>query len=148
MISIRKFVAPFRPLFAKGLSFDSTMPHVPDVAVKWTGTPAGQALFTCSFRGQLFLSGVLVTGWDDAGDAELLQMFTRSLESAKLVQEITSGIPNPYRALLERSERPLLVAVVWPTLAADTFEHLAGLDLLLSTVFLERVANHFDAADT
>jgi hypothetical protein len=67
-----KVVAPFRPLFAKGLSFDSTMPHVPDVAVKWTGTPAGQALFTCSFRGQLFLSGVLVTGWDDAGDAELL----------------------------------------------------------------------------
>jgi hypothetical protein len=141
-------VAPFRPLFATGLSFNSTMPHVPEVAVKWTGAEHGQALFACSFRGELFLSGVLVAGWDDVGDAELLQMFTRSLESSELVRQITRGTPNPYRALLERSERPLLGAVVWPTLSAETFDQIAGLDLLLSTVFLQRIANHLDAADT
>jgi len=35
----------------------------------------------------------------------------------------------------------LLAAVVWPTLPADMFAELAGLDVLLSAAFLRRVGS-------
>jgi hypothetical protein len=134
-------IAPFEPLFAGGLNFDAPMPGVPDVSVKWTGSESGQALLSCSHRGRLFLSGALVAGKDAEGDAEVLRMFTRSLESVPLVRQITSGRPNPFAALLEPPERPLLAGVVWPTLSADTFAEVAGIDVLLSAVFLRRVSS-------
>jgi hypothetical protein len=130
--------SPFEPLFDRGPSFSSAMPHAPDVTVKWTGSESGQALLTCSYQGQLFLSGVLVRGSDAPADAEILRMFTQSLESLPLLREMAGGRPDPFAALLERPERPLLAAVVWPTLPFEKFQELAGLDLLLSTVFLRR----------
>jgi hypothetical protein len=84
------------------------------------------------------------TGSDAAGDVELLQMFTQSLESVPLLRQITAGRPNPLASLLERPERPLLAEVVWPTLPADTMAELAGLDLFLSAEFLRRVGSRAD----
>jgi hypothetical protein len=134
-------VAPFEPLFADGLSFDAPMPDVPEITVKWTGSESGQALLTCSHRGRPFLSGALVAGIDADGDAEVLRMFTQSLDSIPLLRQITGGRPNPFAALPKRPERPLLAAVVWPTLPADMFAELAGLDVLLSAAFLRRVGS-------
>lgn len=134
-------VAPFEPLFAGGLSFNAPMPNAPEITVKWTGSEGGQALLTCSHQGRPFLSGALVAGMDASGDAEVLRMFTQSLESVPLLRQITGGRPNPFAALLERPERPLLAGVVWPTLPADTFAELAGLDVLLSAAFLRRVGS-------
>jgi|GEM_PF-6483282 len=131
-------ILPFEELFNAGPSFDAIMPHASEVAVKWTGSHDGQALMTCSYEGQVFLSGVLVAAIDGKGDAELLQMFTKSLESIPLLQHVTAGRTNPFAALHERPERPLLGVVVWPTLPADKFEELMGIELLLSTVFLRR----------
>jgi hypothetical protein len=37
-------VAPFVPLFADGLSFNGPMPGASEVAVKWTGSGAGQSV--------------------------------------------------------------------------------------------------------
>src|SRR5262245_14267396 len=131
-------VSPFEPLFDGGPSFDSAMPHAPEVAVKWTGAETGQALLTCCYQGQPFLSGVLVAGSDGSGDAEVLRMFSESIESVVLFREITNSRLNPFAALLQRSERPLLAAVIWPTLAPEKLEELAGIDLLLSAAFLRR----------
>jgi hypothetical protein len=131
-------VAPFEPLFAAGPSFSGPMPGSPEVTVKWTGSEGGQALLSCSHRGKLYQSGVLVAGRDSDGDAEMLRMFTQSLEAVPLLRQITGGRPNPFAALLERPERPLLAGVVWPTLPAEQFADLAGLDVLLSAVFLRR----------
>jgi hypothetical protein len=131
-------ISPFKPLFDPGPSFNSAMPHAPEVAVKWTGSESGQALLTCSYQGQLFLSGVLAAGSDAAGDTDILRMFTQSLESVPLLRQITGGRPNPFAALLQRPERPLLAGVVWPTLPAEKFEKLAGIDLLLAVAFLRR----------
>lgn len=133
-------VAQFEPLFAAGPSFRSPMPGSPEVTVKWTGSEGGQALLSCSYRADLFMSGVLVAGRDAAADADLLGMFTQSLEAVPLLRQITGGRPNPFAALLERPERPLLAGVVWPTLPAEQFAELAGLDVLLSAVFLRRFA--------
>jgi hypothetical protein len=132
-------LAPFDPLFANGLSFNAPMPGALDVAVKWTGSEGGQALLSCSRGGRLFLSGALVAGRDAAGDAEVLWLFSRWLESVPLLQQIAGGRPNPFAALLDRPERPLLAGVVWPTLPADVFAEVAGLDVLLSAVFLRRI---------
>src|SRR5262245_36828011 len=115
------------------------MPGSPEVTVKWTGSEGGQALLSGSHQGRLYLSGVLVAGRDADSDAEMLRMFTHSLESTPLLRQITGGRPNPFAALLERPERPLLAGVVWPTLPAETLEELAGLDVLLSAVFLRRL---------
>jgi hypothetical protein len=127
-------------LFVDGLSFNSSMPGAPEVTVKWTGADGGQALLSCSHGGQLFLSGALVAGLDAAGDAEVLGMFTQSLERVQLLRQITRDRPNPFAALSDRPERPLLAAVVWPTLPPDTFAKLVGLDVLLSAAFLQRVS--------
>jgi hypothetical protein len=132
-------VAPFEPLFANGWSFSGPMPGASEVTVKWTGSEGGQALLSCSHQGRLYLSGVLVAGRDTDGDADMLQMFTQSLGSTPLLRQITGGRRNPFAALLERPERPLLAGVVWPTLPAETFAELAGLDVLLSAVFLRRL---------
>jgi hypothetical protein len=131
-----EIVAPFEPLFADGLSFNAAMPGAPQVTVKWTGSDGGQALLTCSHRGDVFLSGAVVAGLDTEGDAEVLRMFVRSLESIPLLRQITGGRANPLATVLERPDRPLLASVVWPTLPAETFEQVAGLDILLSAVFL------------
>ena len=131
-------LSPFEPLFDAGPSFNSAMPQAPGVAVKWTGSESGQALLTCSYQGKLFLSGALVAGSDPEGDAEILRMFTQSLESVPLLRQITGGGPNPLAALEQRPERPLLAAVLWPTLPAETFAELAGIELLLASIFLRR----------
>jgi hypothetical protein len=134
-------VAPFEPLFAGRPSFSGPMPGSPEVTVKWTGSESGQALLSCSHRGQLYLSGVLVAGSDAAGDADMLRMFAQSLEAVPRLRQITGGRPNPFAALLERPERPLLAGVVWPTLPAEQFANLAGLDVLLSVAFLRRLGS-------
>lgn len=131
-------ISPFEPLFAPGPSFSGPMPGSPEVTVTWTGSEGGQALLSCSHHDNLFLSGVLVAGKHDASDADILGMFTRSQEALPLLRQITGGRPNPLKALLERPERPLLAGVVWPTLSAEKFAELAGLDVLLSAVFLKR----------
>src|SRR5438309_6899735 len=52
----REAILPFEQLFDGGPNFNSAMPHAPEVAVKWTGSADGQALLTCFYQGQLFLS--------------------------------------------------------------------------------------------
>ncbi len=134
----QQLTSPFEPLFDGGPSFNSSMPHADEVAVKWTGSEYGQALFTCTYRGRPFHSGVLVAGADAAGDAELLQMFIRSMEAVPLFRQLTGVRPDPCAPLLRRPERPLLGGVVWPVLTSEKYEELTGLDLLLSTAFLQR----------
>jgi len=134
-----ELVASFRPLFDAGLVFDTTVPSGDGTArVKWTGSDAGQALFTFSYDGKPFLSGAFVAGNDPQGDAEVLQMFARSLEATPLLQQLAGGRANPLAALLSRPERPLLAGVVWPTLPAELFEQIQGLDILLTVEFLRR----------
>lgn len=129
----------FRPLFDGGPVFRSAIPTgAGEVSVKWTGADAGHAMFFFSYNEQLFLSGVLVAGKDPAGDAETLRMWTQSLENAPLLQQVTGGRPDPFQPLLARHERPLLASVVWPTLPVETFQQIAGLDILLSVEFLRR----------
>ena len=43
-------LAPFESLFSNGLSFNSPIPSQPDVSVKWTGMPEGQANAVLLFR--------------------------------------------------------------------------------------------------
>jgi hypothetical protein len=48
-------VTLFKPLFAKGLVFDSAVPcDLGDLRVKWTGSESGQALLTCAVGGDIF----------------------------------------------------------------------------------------------
>jgi hypothetical protein len=134
-----ELAASFRPLFDAGLVFDTKIPAgAGDVRVEWTGSDAGQALFTFSYDGTRFQSGAFVYGADPQGDADLLRMFTRSMEGLPLLQQLAGGRPDPLAALLARPERPLLAGVVWPTLSPDLFEQLQGLDILLSAEFLRR----------
>jgi len=134
-----ELVASFRPLFDRGLIFDTTVgAGVGSVRVKWTGMDDGQALFTFSYDGKPFMSGAFVAGQNPQADAELLEMFTRSLESTPLLQQVAAGQPNPLAVILAQPERPLLAGVVWPTLPAELFEQVQGLDILLLAEFLRR----------
>jgi hypothetical protein len=133
-------LAPFEPLFADGCSFSDSMPGTPEVTVKWTGAESGQALMTFEDHGKPFLSGVLLAGLDAAGDTEVLAMFVQSLERTEPMRQLFTGRTNPLKALMERTERPLLATVVWPTLSAERFEEVAGLDILLSAAFFRRLA--------
>jgi|SRR3954454_10009128 len=136
-----ELVAPFRPLFDRGLVFDTTISAgAGSVRVKWTGSDGGQALFTFSYDGKPFMSGAFVAGHDPQADAELLGMFTRSLEATSLLQQIATGQPNPLAVILAQPERPLLAGVVWPTLPGELFEQVQGLDILLLAEFLRRTA--------
>jgi len=84
------------------------------------------------------MSGAFVAGKNPEADAELLELFTRSLESTSLLQQIAAGQPNPLAVILAQPERPLLASVVWPTLPAELFEQVQGLDILLLAEFLRR----------
>ena len=133
-----ELVASFRPLFDAGLVFETTIPvGGGNARVKWTGSDGGQALFTFSYDGKPFLSGAFVAGKEPAGDADVLQMFAQSLEATPLLQQL-AGRANRLAALLDRPDRPLLAGVVWPTLPAELFEQIQGLDTLLSVEFLRR----------
>ena len=134
-----ELVANFRPLFDAGPVFDATVPAgAGSVRVKWSGSDAGQALFTLSYDGNAFLSGAFVGGNDPQGDADLVEMFKGSLEATPLLRQIAGGRPDPLAALLARPERPLLAAVVWPTLPPELLQQFQGLDILLSVAFLRR----------
>jgi hypothetical protein len=65
-------------------------------------------------------------------------MFSRSLEATSLLHQLAGGRQNPLASLRARPERPLLAGVVWPTMPAELFEQIQGLDILLSMAFLRR----------
>jgi hypothetical protein len=135
-------LAPFLPLFDSSWSFQGPVPDKSSpVSVKWTGAEEGQALATCYLNGQPFLSGVLVAGINSEPDLEILQMFADSIERIQFVQEMTRrGQAPPVRKLISQAERPLLTSLIWPTIGPEVLSQVAGIDILMSAAFLNRLS--------
>lgn len=136
--------APFDALFSAQVSFNGPIPFAPNVTAKWTGMVGGQALMSIALDGKLYLSGVLVAGKNAVADSQILQMFADSLEKTILVQQITGGHANPFGAVFDRPERPLLAVVLWPTVPVEMLANVAGLDVLLTASFLRKILPNAD----
>ena len=127
------------PVLNGELSFTGPLPDAPDISVKWNGTPGGQVLITFHYAGKIYFSGALSCGKEPDADLEIMQLYLESMERIVLYKQITERKPNPFSVLEKLPERPLLVGVVWPTIPAETFKTIMGLELLMTVIYLKNL---------
>src|SRR5262245_29374908 len=103
----------FQAAFSRRTKFDLTFPSpIGDLRVKWTGA-SSCGLATTSFQDRPLLSSVLVSGRQEAADAELLAMFVQSVGRTAIVQQMRASA-SPFQDLLTTKARPLVASVLWP----------------------------------
>lgn len=105
------------------------------VQVKCTGAAEGHALLSFKRNEDLVVSSAVILGRDDKGDSALLESFFNMcrLTATALGHSRTEFATPP--------DRPLLVTVVWPTLAPDELSTLGTLERSSIAAFLKCIEN-------
>jgi hypothetical protein len=100
-------------LAAHGARFDTAWGgELAHIRTKFTAS-AGVALATFKVREKIASSLALTTGRAQAAESTVLHMFVESLRRNEVVRATAAG-DEPFAAVLEIPERPLLVVVPWP----------------------------------
>lgn len=101
-----------------------------DVETRFTG---GSTTAMCTFfvGGRIISSHLYLPGLDPAEEDEVLTMFIDSLHRSRSVIDAAEGQQEPFKGCRTIRERPLDLAVIWPTeaprheLARELSTHLA-----------------------
>jgi hypothetical protein len=133
---VKQFGALFR-----GLRCDATV-TIPQgqLRVVWTGSNSG-AIGSFHLDGTLFLCTVLAAGRDADEDRLYLSTVGQQWNGSDMVKGLLEVQPSPFLALHEITDRPLLVALLVPTLAPEVWATVNGVELAA-------VAAHFAALGT
>jgi hypothetical protein len=134
-----EMLEPFAGHF-NGLRCDAVIPtDHGGLKVLWNGMEQGAALGTFWLDGQMFLCTVFAAGLDPEADTQLLTMAGRQWAGTDLVRGLMEGAPSPFASLDAIPERPLLTGMLIPMLSIETYREIAGVDLILTALFLERL---------
>ncbi|MFM8271314.1 MAG: hypothetical protein ACKODX_03175 [Gemmata sp.] len=122
----------------RGLRCDATV-TVPQgqLRVVWTGSKGG-AIGSFHLDGALFLCTVLATGRDAEEERLYLSTVGRQWNGSDMVKGVLEVRPSPFLTLADITDRPLLVAMLVPSLAPDVWAAVNGVELAA-------VAAHFAA---
>lgn len=121
-------VKPFGALFT-GLRCDATV-RVPqrELRVVWNGSSGG-AIGSFHLDGALFLCVVLATGRNAEEDRLYLSTVGRQWHDSDMVRGLLEAKASPFLTLHEVTDRPLLVALLVPTLAPEVWAAVNGIEL-------------------
>src|SRR5262245_3809960 len=135
----REMWAPFADLF-NGVRCSGELPtDHGQLRILWNGSTAGAALGTFWLDDNMFLAVVFAAGLNPEADTQLLQMAGTQWAGTELVKAFMQGKPSPFASLDQIAERPLLVGMLAPSLEHTTYREIAGVDLLTTAAFLERL---------
>ena len=104
------------------------------ISTKLTAAP-GVALASFKVNGETAASLLLASGALPAAEDQVIEMFIRSMAQVELVRENAAPEQEPFEALREILDRPLMVVVPWPSetiaqqdrdLVQELAVHLAG----------------------
>lgn len=130
---------PFAALF-DGLRCTGTVPtDQGNLRVLWNAGGNGAALGTFWLDNNMFLATVFAAGLDPSADEHLLSLAGGQWAGTELVKGFTQGNPSPFASLNSIPERPLLVGMIVPSLEAKTYREIAGVDVLVTAAFLDRL---------
>jgi hypothetical protein len=136
-----EILEPFSGHF-NGLRCDAVIPtDHGGLRVLWNGMDQGAALGTLWLDRQMFLCTVFAAGLNPEADTELLTMAGQRWAGTDLVRQLMEGQPSPFASQHTIPERPLLAGMLLPMLPVETYREIAGVDLILSALFLERLQN-------
>lgn len=118
-----------------GESFTGALPQqsLRHISLQITSS-AGATLATFSANGEIVSSAASLTGTNPMADAQVLDMFVKSLRTAYLVRA-ASRSSEPFEQALHLAERPLYIVVPWANpivsdtdhdLVRELNSHLAG----------------------
>jgi hypothetical protein len=124
----------------KGLRWDSTAPTAAGtLRVVWNGSESGIALGTFFLDAQMFLCTVVAGGFEPEHDDYILKKTGAEWDHAEVVRHLAAGKPSPFARLHDIPDRPLLAGILLPTLPAETYQDIQGVDLIVATLFLQRI---------
>jgi hypothetical protein len=130
---------PFAGLF-NGLRCAGTVAtEQGNLRVLWNAGGNGAALGTFWLADQMFLAVVFAGGLDPASDEQLLDLAGGQWAGTELVKVFMGGKPSPFADLSSIPQRPLLVGMLAPALEPATYKEIAGVDVLVTAAFLERL---------
>ncbi len=130
---------PFAELFS-GLRCSGTIPtQQGGLRVLWNAGGNGTALGTFWLDDDMFLATVFVGGTDPAADEQLLSLAGGQWAGTELVKAFMQGKPSPFASLNSIPERPLLVGMIAPSLEAATYREIAGVEVLVTAAYLDRL---------
>jgi hypothetical protein len=130
---------PFDALF-KGFRCAGTIPtEQGDLRVLWNAGGNGAALGTFWLNDAMFLAVVFAAGLDPAADEQLLSLAGGQWAGTELVKAFMEGKPSPFASLASIPDRPLLVGMLAPSLEPEQYREIAGVDVLATAAFLDRL---------